>query len=100
MATQIVASLNSKAILDSVPIGFLLLAELVSPSSSARPDGKNSKTCNIYRTNNSPPHHHKQIHHDKNLPFTHTHLTSSFTTTTLTTGLLPFSQDNTTDITS
>ena len=48
--------------------GFLLLAELVSPSSSAKPDGKNSKTCNIYRTNNFPPNHHKQIHHDKYLP--------------------------------
>ena len=68
MATPIVASLNSKAILDSVPIGCLLLAELASPSSSAKPAGKSSKTCNIYRTNNSPPNHHKQIHNNRNLP--------------------------------
>ena len=68
MATLIVALLNSKVILDSVPTGCLLLAELASPSSSAKPAGKNSKTCNIYKINNSPPNHHKQIHNNTNLP--------------------------------
>ena len=67
-ATLIAAWLNSKGTLDSVPTGLLLLAEWVSPSSNAKPDGKNSKTCNIYKTSNSPPGHYKSNHHDKYLP--------------------------------
>ena len=53
MAKQIVAWWSSKAILDFAPIGFLSHEELDSPSSSAKPDGKNYKICSIYMTTNS-----------------------------------------------
>ena len=68
MATPIVALWNSKAIPDSAPIGFLSLDELDSPSSNVEPDGKNYKTCNDYRTNNSPPLHYRQNPTNRNLP--------------------------------
>ena len=45
-----------------------LLDELASPSSNVRPDGKNYRTYSIYKTNNSPPSHHKRIHNNRNFP--------------------------------
>ena len=71
-ATPTVAWSNSKKTLDFVPAGPLWLAEWVSQSTNAKPDGKNSKTCSVSKTSNCPPPHYQQNHQDQH-PLLHQH---------------------------
>ena len=63
-----VAWSNSKKTPNFAPTGPPWPAEWASPLSNAKPDGKNSKTCNVSRTSNSSPHHYQPHHQDKHLP--------------------------------